>query len=61
MRCHTCGQDGPTVMRVVIAKGYDRSLARPLFNCPSCFEQKERRTSSAVMSHAQQEESRTAR
>ena len=29
------------VMRVVVAKGYNRSLARPLFNCPACFEQKE--------------------
>ena len=29
-------------MRVVVAKGYNRSLSRPLFNCPQCFEQKER-------------------
>ncbi len=29
-------------MRVVIAKDYNRSMSRPLFNCPSCFEQKER-------------------
>lgn len=29
------------VLRVVIAKDYDRSLARPLFNCPACFEKKE--------------------
>jgi hypothetical protein len=28
-------------MRVVIAKDYNRSLARPLLNCPDCFEQKE--------------------
>ena len=42
MRCDTCKADSPVVMRVVIAKGYDRSLAHPLFNCPACFEQKER-------------------
>ena len=28
-------------MRVVIAKDYNRALARPLFNCPACFEKKE--------------------
>jgi hypothetical protein len=41
MKCDTCKQESPVVMRVVIAKGYNRSLARPLFNCPSCFERKE--------------------
>jgi len=29
------------VQRVVIAKDYDRSLARPLYNCPACYEKKE--------------------
>ena len=41
MKCDTCKQESPVVMRVVVAKGYNRSLARPLFNCPNCFEQKE--------------------
>ena len=41
MRCDTCKQDSPMVMRVVVAKGYNRSLARPIFNCPACFEKKE--------------------
>ena len=41
MRCDTCKQDSPVVMRVVIAKDYNRALARPLFNCPTCFEKKE--------------------
>ena len=41
MKCDTCSQDSPVVMRVVIAKGYDRSLSRPVFNCPACFEKKE--------------------
>ena len=29
------------VMRVMIAKDYNRSLARPIFNCPDCFQKKE--------------------
>ena len=41
MRCDTCGQESPAVMRVIVAKDYNRSLARPIFNCPSCFEKKE--------------------
>lgn len=41
MRCDTCKAESPVVMRVVIAKEYDRSLAHPLFNCPACFEKKE--------------------
>ena len=40
MRCDTCKEESPIVMRVVIAKDYNRSLARPLFNCPRCFEKK---------------------
>ena len=42
MRCDTCKQESPVIMRVMIAKDYNRSLARPVFNCPACFEQKER-------------------
>ena len=42
MRCDSCQQDTETVLRVIVAKGYNRSLARPLFNCPACFEKKER-------------------
>ncbi len=30
------------MMRVVIAKEYNRVLAKPVYNCPTCFEQKER-------------------
>ena len=41
MRCDTCKQESERVMRVVVDKGYNRSLARPLFNCPACFEKKE--------------------
>ena len=41
MRCDTCQKEAPIVLRVVVAKGYDRSLSRPIFNCPECFEKKE--------------------
>ena len=41
MKCDTCQRDVPVVMRVVIAKDYNRTLARPIYNCPSCFEKKE--------------------
>ena len=41
MRCDTCKQESPLVMRVVVAKDYNRALARPLYNCPACFEKKE--------------------
>lgn len=42
MRCDTCKRESAVIMRVVVAKNYNRSLARPLFNCPECFEKKER-------------------
>ena len=41
MQCDTCKQHSPVVMRVVVAKGYNRSLARPVYNCPTCYERKE--------------------
>ena len=41
MRCDTCHQEGAVVMRVVVAKNYNRALAKPLYNCPACFEKKE--------------------
>lgn len=45
MRCDTCKQEREMIQRVVIAKNYDRSLARPVFNCPACFEKKEQQKS----------------
>ena len=42
LRCDTCGRATSTVSRVVIDEGYDRSNARPLWNCPECYEKKER-------------------
>ena len=41
MRCDTCRKESDVIMRVVVAKGYNRSLSRPVFNCPECFEKKE--------------------
>ena len=41
MRCDTCKRDSPLLLRVVIAKDYNRALARPIFNCSECFEKKE--------------------
>jgi hypothetical protein len=47
MRCDTCHQESPQVVRVVIAKDYNRALARPVYNCPACFDAKERQRQSA--------------
>ena len=41
LRCDTCGRETTIVSRVVIDRGYDRSNARPLWNCPDCYEKKE--------------------
>ena len=46
MRCDTCGNESPVIQRVMIAKGYNRSLARALYNCPACYEKKEQRNAS---------------
>lgn len=45
MKCDTCKQEAPIVMRVVIDKDYNRALARPLYNCPACFEKKNQQQS----------------
>jgi hypothetical protein len=42
LRCDTCGRLTTVVSRVVIDRGYDRSNARPLWNCPECYERKNR-------------------
>ena len=41
MKCDTCGKESNQVRRVVVDSGYDRSLSKPLYNCPDCFEKKE--------------------
>ena len=41
MKCNTCKQESEVVLRVVIAKDYNRVLARPIYNCAGCFEKKE--------------------
>lgn len=42
MRCDTCGRDVPEVKRVVLAPGYDRTLSKAIYNCPECYEKKEK-------------------
>ena len=42
MRCDTCKRESDRIMRVAVAKGYNRALARPIFNCPTCYEKKEK-------------------
>jgi hypothetical protein len=42
LRCDTCGRATSTVSRVVIAPGYNRANAQPLYNCPECYERKNR-------------------
>ena len=40
MRCDTCGKETKEVRRVIVDTGYDRTLAKPLYNCPECYEKK---------------------
>jgi len=40
LKCDTCGQETPRVSRVVVDSGYNRANARPLYNCPECYEAK---------------------
>jgi hypothetical protein len=41
IRCDTCGKEVMVVARVVIDSGYNRSLSKPIYNCPECFQKKE--------------------
>lgn len=41
MRCDTCGNDVKEVRRVLVDTGYDRTLAKALYNCAECYEKKE--------------------
>ena len=40
LKCDTCGRETDTVSRVVVDAGYNRANARPLYNCPECYEKK---------------------
>lgn len=40
LRCDTCGKLTPTVSRVVVDADYNRANARPIYNCPECYEEK---------------------
>lgn len=41
MKCDTCQKEVREVRRVVVDLSYDRTLARPLYNCPECYQKKE--------------------
>lgn len=41
MKCDTCGKEVKEVKRVMVDLGYDRSLAKALYNCAECYEKKE--------------------
>lgn len=40
LKCDTCGRISTQVSRVVIDAEYNRANARPLYNCPECYEKK---------------------
>ena len=50
MKCDTCGKEAKEVKRVVVDAGYDRTLAKALYNCPSCYEEKLRARKSDAQS-----------
>lgn len=45
MKCDTCEREAREVRRVVVDQGYDRSLAKAVYNCPECYAKKEARRS----------------
>ena len=47
MKCDTCGKEAKEVKRVIVDTGYDRSLAKALYNCPECYQKKEESKKSA--------------
>ena len=50
MKCDTCGKEVKEVKRVVVDAGYDRTLAKAMYNCPACYEEKLRSRKSDVQS-----------
>ena len=48
LRCDTCGRVSSEVKRVVLDSGYNRANARPLYNCPECYEAKRREREAAA-------------
>ena len=47
MKCDTCGKEVKEVKRVIVDTGYDRTLAKALYNCAECYEKKDRAKKSA--------------
>ena len=52
LRCDTCGRESSEVKRVILESGYNRANARPLYNCPECYEAKRRARDSADAGNA---------
>ena len=53
LKCDTCGKETAVVSRVVVDAGYNRANARPVYNCPECYEKKlSERTEPAGQSNA---------
>ena len=42
IKCDTCGKESAEVKRVIVDTGYDRVLSKPLYNCPDCYDKKEK-------------------
>ena len=49
LRCDTCGRASSEINRVVLDSGYNRANARPLYNCPDCYEAKRREREAAAV------------
>lgn len=43
MKCDTCGKEVIEVERVMIYKDYDKTGAKPIYNCKECFAKKEQK------------------
>ncbi len=53
LTCDTCGRPTPVVSRVVVDAGYNRANARPLYNCPECYEKKLKERAAAAADAAE--------
>ena len=40
MKCATCHKEAKEVKRVVIDTDYNKTLAKPIYNCHDCYDKK---------------------
>ncbi len=40
LTCDTCQKENDTLYRVVLDKGYNALIKRPMWNCKECYENK---------------------